>query len=70
MSFRKHFIEDVIETCTVSACLIKKYPNKEQLTEYIHAPISLFQTPYPLHMYRQVEAYQHPLGILVSNLTA
>ena len=69
-SFRKTLVEDIVETCAATGCLIKKFPNKENLIEYQHAPISLFQTPYPLSIYKQVEAYQHPIGVLVSNLTA
>lgn len=65
-SFRKRLMMDAIETCASSSCLIKKHPNSDQLTDYQHAPISLFPTPYPFHIYKQVFNYQKPTGILVS----
>ena len=70
ISLRHQVMVDAIEACAASGCLIKKHPTQDQLTEYMHAPISLFPTPYPLHLYREVHNYQHPLGVLVSNLTS
>ena len=69
-SLRHQVQVDAIEACVSSGCLIKKHPNMEQLTDYVHAPISLFRTPYPLHLYKPVYNHQHPLGILVSNLAS
>ena len=49
---RTKLIEDAIETMAATGCLIKKHANKQQLADYMHAPISLFPTPYPLHIYK------------------
>ena len=69
-SFRKYFVEDVIEACSAKGLLIKKYPHKENLTDYQHAPISLFQTPYPASTYDKIYQFQKPMGLLVSALTS
>jgi hypothetical protein len=70
MSFRKNLVQDLVETCSVNGCLIKKFPNVEKVTDYQHAPISMFPTPYPFHIYKLVHNHQQPLGRLVSNLAA
>ena len=70
MSFRKFLTQDLVETCAVNACMIKKHPNLENLVEYQHAPISMFPTPYPFHIYKQVHNHQKPLGQLVGALAA
>lgn len=57
MSFRATLTQDLVETCAVNGCMIKKYPKVEQVTDYQHAPISMFPTPYPFHIYKQV--YSH-----------
>ena len=33
-TFRKLFLEDMIETCSAKGLLIKKFPHKENLTDY------------------------------------
>ena len=67
---REQFMIDVIETCVSIGLLIKQSPNKEKLIEYQHAPVSLFPTPYPAHLYHKVYDHQDPVGCLVSNLAA
>ena len=72
-SLRKIMIQDIIEACSANGLLIKTHPAIEtvqQLTAYHHAPISLYPTPFPLHLYKQMLQWQSPLGCLVSNLTA
>jgi len=67
-SLKKRVATDAIEACVASGCMVKKNACKEELTEYIHAPISMFPTPYPLHVFKQVYENSGPVGILVSNL--
>ena len=66
-------MRDIIEACAATGLLIKKYPSvetKDKLISYQHAPISLFPTPYPLHIYKELLKVQEPVGCLVSNLVA
>ena len=59
--------QDVIETCPVIGLMIKE--NTERGTpQYIHAPITLFPTPYPLDMYKKAIAYQEPMGEVVGGI--
>ena len=70
---KKVLIEDAIETCSAISLLIKKNAgkaSKKELSEYQHAPVSLFPTPYPLHLYSKIYDLQRPMGSLVSSLTA
>ena len=60
--------KDVIEACSAIGLLIKQSADPDKLLEYQHAPISLFPTPYPLHIYNKVHDLQAPLGVLVSKL--
>lgn len=53
--------------------MIKQSPSietPEKLITYQHAPMSLFPTPYPLHMFKSILNLQRPIGCLVSNLTS
>jgi len=50
--------------------MIKQSADPAKLVEYQHAPVSLFPTPYPYHVYEQAYNYQAPLGMLVSSLAA
>ena len=68
MEKRSVLKKDIIETCSAIGLLIKQSSEADKLLEYQHAPISLFPTPYPRHIYEKVLGYQEPLGILVSKL--
>lgn len=48
---RRQFMVDCIETCATIGLLIKQSPDAQKQVEYQHAPISLFPTPYPVHLY-------------------
>ena len=35
---------------------------------YVHAPLTLFPTPYPIDRYKEAIAYQQPMGQVVSGI--
>ena len=67
---RQRLILDGTEICSVVGCLLKKNATKDELTEYMPAPLNLFPTPFPFHLYKQIYLDQGPIGIAVSNLAA
>ena len=72
-SAKTKMVQDIIEACSATGLQIKRYPSSstpEHLVCYQHAPISLFATPYPLHLYKHILKLQPQIGCLVSNLTA
>jgi len=68
--FRKAFVEDVVEACGATGLLIKQKPGRADIVDYQHAPISLFPTPYPFHIYKEVYEQQLPIGCFVSSLSS
>ena len=44
-------VQDVVEACPVTGLMIKENTQRGH-PSYIHAPISLFPTPYPLDIYK------------------
>lgn len=61
--------QDVVEACPVQGLMIKRNTSKGDPT-YTHAPLSLFPTPYPLDIYRDVLSVQIPMGDLISGIVA
>ena len=53
--------QDVIECCPIIGLMVKENTVRAHPT-YVHAPLTLFPTPYPIDRYKEAIAYQQPMG--------
>ena len=61
--------QDVIEACPVTGLMIKENTQRGH-PSYIHAPMTLFPTPYPLDMYKKAHSLQASMGDLIGGIIA
>ena len=59
--------QDVIECCPVTGLMIKQNTERGH-PAYIHAPLTLFPTPYPIDRYKEAIEYQKPMGQVLSGI--
>ena len=56
-NLRALIVEDIIQSCAVRGLMMKSSGNPKE-TEYIHVPLSIFPTPYPINHYQEAIKYQ------------
>ena len=60
-------MKDAVEVCMLKGLMVKSSSDNSS-HDYVHAPISLFPTPFPNNLYKEAIDFQIPLGVMISDL--